>query len=151
ASVRMLSPDAHPPVVAVDTVGVVSRLPPELVASFRSTLEELHEADLLVPVVDGPSPSAREELEVTAPVMRDLAVESKPRITVLNKMDLLRADTAGAGNVLAQSLARRNLARIVAPGAFALSALNVEEVARLREVILEHFKSRLETYEVVIP
>jgi GTP-binding protein HflX len=151
SSVRMLSPDTHPPVVAVDTVGFVSRLPPELVASFRSTLEELHEADLLVHVVDGSSPTAREELEVTVQVMRDLDVESKPRITVLNKMDLLRADTQGAAGVLAQSLARRNLARIVAPGSFSISALNPDEVSRLREVVLEHFKSKLETYEVVIP
>ncbi len=151
SSVRMLSPDSHPPVVAVDTVGFVSRLPPELVASFRSTLEELHEADLLVHVVDGSSPTAREELEVTVQVMKELDVETKPRMTVLNKMDLLRADTAGAASVLAQSLARRNLARIVAPGAFSLSALNLEEVARLRETILEHFKAKLETFEIVIP
>lgn len=151
ASVRMLSPDSHPPVVAVDTVGFVSRLPPELVASFRSTLEELHEADLLVHVVDGSSPTAREELEVTVGVMRELEVDTKPRITVLNKMDLLKADTSGSGNVLAQSLARRNLARIVAPGSFSISALNADEVSRLRDVILEHFKSKLETYEVVIP
>jgi GTP-binding protein HflX len=151
SSVRMLSPDSHPPVVAVDTVGFVSRLPPELVASFRSTLEELHEADLLVHVVDGSSPTAREEVDVTVQVMRELEVETKPRITVLNKMDLLRSDTEGAAGVLAQALARRNLARIVAPGAFSLSALNREEVARLREVILEHFKAKLTTYEVVIP
>ncbi len=151
SSVRMLSPDAHPPVVAVDTVGFVSRLPPELVASFRSTLEELHEADLLIHVVDGSSPTAREELQVTIQVMKELDVETKPRITVLNKMDLLRADTSSAASVLAQSLARRNLARIVAPGAFSLSALNLEEVGRLREVILEHFKSKLEAIEIVIP
>jgi GTP-binding protein HflX len=151
ASVRMLTPDSHPPVVAVDTVGFVSRLPPELVASFRSTLEELKEADLLVHVVDGSSPTAREELEVTIQVMKELEVENTPRITVLNKMDLLRADTAGAAGALAQSLARRNLARIVAPGAFSLSALNLEEVGRLREVIVEHFKSKLEAYEIVVP
>jgi GTP-binding protein HflX len=151
SSVRMLTPDSHPPVVAVDTVGFVSRLPPELVASFRSTLEELHEADLLVHVVDGSSPTAREELEVTIQVMKELGVENKSRITVLNKMDLLRADTEGAAGALAQSLARRNLARIVAPGAFSISALNAEEVSRLREVILEHFKSKLEAFEIVIP
>src|SRR5690606_35640422 len=60
-SIRMLSPDSHPPIVAVDTVGFVSRLPHSLVASFKSTLEELHEADLLVHVVDGSSPTAKEE------------------------------------------------------------------------------------------
>jgi GTP-binding protein HflX len=151
ASVRMLTPDSHPPVVAVDTVGFVSRLPPELVASFRSTLEELKEADLLVHVVDGSSPTAREELEVTIQVLKELEVENTPRLTVLNKMDLLRSDTAGAAGALAQSLARRNLARIVAPGAFSLSALNLEEVGRLREVILEHFMSKLEAYEIVVP
>jgi GTP-binding protein HflX len=151
SSVRMLTPDSHPPVVAVDTVGFVSRLPPELVASFRSTLEELKEADLLVHVVDGSSPTAREELEVTVAVMKELEVENTPRITVLNKMDLLRSDTDDKAGALAQSLARRNLARIVAPGAFSISALNREEVGRLREVILEHFKSKLEAFEIVVP
>jgi GTPase len=151
SSVRMLTPDSHPPVVAVDTVGFVSRLPPELVASFRSTLEELHEADLLLHVVDGSSPTAREELEVTIQVLKELDVDGKPRITVLNKMDLLRADTEGAAGALAQSLARRNLARIVAPGAFSISAFNADEVSRLREVVLEHFKSKLETFEIVVP
>ncbi len=151
SSVRMLTPDSHPPIVAVDTVGFVSRLPPELVASFRSTLEELHEADLLVHVVDGSSPTAREEVEITIQVMKELDVETKPRITVMNKMDLLRADTQGGASVLAQSLARRNLARIAAPGSFSISALNPEEVARLREVIIEHFRAKLETFEVVVP
>ena len=65
ASVRTLDPNCHPPVVAIDTVGFIDRLPPSLVASFRSTLEELEEADLLVHVVDASSPQAREQLEVT--------------------------------------------------------------------------------------
>src|SRR5690606_35209549 len=65
SSVRSLDPDSHPPVVAIDTVGFISRLPPSLVASFRSTLEELHQADLLLHVVDGSSSHAREQYEVT--------------------------------------------------------------------------------------
>ena len=78
SSVRSLDPHSHPPVVAIDTVGFISRLPHSLVASFRSTLEELEQADLLVHIVDVSSPQAREELEVTEKVLQELNVGEKP-------------------------------------------------------------------------
>lgn len=92
ASVRALSPDSHPPVVAIDTVGFIKHIPPSLVASFRSTLEELHQADLLVHVVDGSSEHAKEQLDVTVQVLTEMNLGEKPRITVLNKMDLMPVD-----------------------------------------------------------
>jgi GTPase len=157
-SVRMLSPDSHPPVVAVDTVGFVSRLPHALVASFRSTLEEVLEADLLVHVVDGSSPNALAELKVTEEVLIELGAVDKPKLIVLNKMDLLdakeeAASPSDAKNIspLARSLRRKNLARIVAPGSQLISAVNKEDVDRLRTQILNHFKNGLAVYEVVIP
>lgn len=139
ASVRTLDPHSHPPVVAIDTVGFISNLPPSLIASFRSTLEELQEADLLVHVVDGSHPQAREQLEVTEAVLADLGVSQKPMIHVLNKMDRLT------------DAASRNHAKLVSPGAVLLSALNKQEVIRLREMILEHFRKNLEVWEVLIP
>ncbi|MBC7690756.1 MAG: GTPase HflX [Methylotenera sp.] len=140
ASVRTLDPNSHPPIVAIDTVGFISRLPPSLIASFRSTLEELHEADLLLHVVDGSSPEAREQLEVTEEVLKELKVFDKPRITVLNKMDMI-------GNAVTS----RNLVRVISPGSMALSALNQPEVIKLRDKILQHFLKDMEVYEVVIP
>ena len=139
ASVRALDPHSHPPIVAIDTVGFISRLPPSLIASFRSTLEELHQADLLVHVVDASCENPKEQLKVTEEVLKDLGVEKKARITVLNKADLL-------GN-----LKTRNIARIICPGSLLISAINKNDVDRLREVILEHFRKELEVWEVLLP
>jgi GTP-binding protein HflX len=140
ASVRSLDPNSHPPVVAIDTVGFISRLPPSLVASFRSTLEELEEAHLLVHVVDASSPQAREELEVTEQVLGELHVGDKPRVTVLNKIDRV-----------GEGVAARNRARLICPGAVTISALNREDVRRLRDLILDHFRKNMEIWEILVP
>jgi len=139
ASVRSLDPDSHPPIVAIDTVGFISNLPPSLVASFRSTLEELKEADLLLHVVDGSHSGAREQLEVTEKILDELGVGETPRITVLNKMDRIKIP------------AERNQAKLVAPGAMMISALNLQEVKQLRDTILAHFQKNLELLEILVP
>jgi GTP-binding protein HflX len=139
ASVRALDPDTHPPVVAIDTVGFISDLPPSLIASFRSTLEELEQADLLVHVVDASASQAREQFEVTEQVLKELKVDAKPRVTVLNKIDCL------------ENRAALNRSKLAAPGAVAISALNPEDVARLRDRILKHFRQGLEVWEIVVP
>jgi GTP-binding protein HflX len=139
ASVRTLDPDSHPPIVAIDTVGFISNLPHGLVASFRSTLEELHQADLLLHVVDASSAQAFEQHQVTEQVLKDLHLEAKPRMVVLNKMDLLPDPAA------------RNRARAAAPGALTCSALDLAEVARVRDRILEHFRQGMEVYDLLIP
>lgn len=139
ASVRSLDPHSHPPIVAIDTVGFISKLPPSLVASFRSTLEELREADLLVHVVDSSHPQAKDQLEVTLQVLEELGLKEKPTLTVLNKSDQL------------ESGAQRNLARLVAPGALFVSALNAQDVKKLRDYLLNYFHQQLELWEIVIP
>ncbi len=139
-SVRTLDPHSHPPIVAIDTVGFISNLPHSLVASFRSTLEELHEADLLVHVVDASSAQAREQLEVTERVLGELGVLEKPRLTVLNKADRLGATAA-----------ERNRARVISPGSPLVSALDEGDVSRLREQITELFRKDLEVWELVVP
>lgn len=139
ASVRSLDPNCHPPVVAIDTVGFISHLPPSLVASFRSTLEELRQADLLVHVVDASHPQALDQLHVTEDVLKELEVDDKPRITVLNKMDRLG------------SVSDRNHAKLLAPGSLSVSALKPEDVKKLRDTILSHFHKNLEVWEIMIP
>lgn len=139
-SVRTLTPDSHPPIVAVDTVGFVSRLPHDLVASFRSTLEEVQQADLLVHVVDASSENARQELEVTDQVMKELDAHEKPRLVVLNKIDLVGTTPAA-----------KNRVKLISPGSQMVSAINKADVKKLREVILNHFQKELTVYEVVIP
>jgi GTP-binding protein HflX len=76
-------------VVLVDTVGFVSKLPPQLVASFRSTLEELSYADLLLGVLDLAHPDAVSHIEEVRRVITDLKADHIPRLWLLNKSDLV--------------------------------------------------------------
>ncbi|TVP76373.1 MAG: GTPase HflX, partial [Gemmatimonadales bacterium] len=72
-----------------DTVGFIRKLPHHLVASFRSTLEEAREADLLLHVVDASHPERDEQMEVVDQVLRDLELDSVPQVLVFNKVDRL--------------------------------------------------------------
>jgi len=79
-------------VVLVDTVGFVSKLPPQLVASFRSTLEELKYADLLLGVVDLSHPDALRHIGEVRRVVADMEAGGIPRLWLLNKVDLVERD-----------------------------------------------------------
>jgi GTPase len=72
-----------------DTVGFIQKLPTQLVAAFRATLEELSDADLLLHVVDITHPSAAEQAQTVEETLVELDVADKPRLTLLNKVDLL--------------------------------------------------------------
>ena len=72
-----------------DTVGFIRKLPPTIVTAFRATLEELTEASMLLHVVDLSSPDAAEQCQVVEDILTDLNLMDKPRITALNKIDLL--------------------------------------------------------------
>lgn len=81
-------------VVLTDTVGFIRNLPHELVAAFRSTLEEVNEADLLLHVVDATSPARDEQMAVVDRVLGELGAGGKERITVFNKIDACPPDEA---------------------------------------------------------
>jgi GTP-binding protein HflX len=72
-----------------DTVGFIQRLPTQLVAAFRATLEEIQDADVLVHVVDLTHPNAEEQSQTVDSVLAELGVADRPRITALNKIDRL--------------------------------------------------------------
>lgn len=72
-----------------DTVGFIQKLPPQLVAAFRATLEELDEADLLLHVVDITHPNAAEQSQTVEDTLAELGLAGKRQLTVLNKVDLL--------------------------------------------------------------
>ncbi len=82
-----------------DTVGFVSKLPHDLVDAFKSTLEEVISADVLVLVQDGTSPVMQQEKQVVLDVLQSLGVVDKPRIDVVNKADLPLTD-CGSGELL---------------------------------------------------
>jgi len=76
-------------VLLSDTVGFIRKLPPTIIDAFRATLEELTEANIILHVVDLSSPNAAEQCQVVEGILADLDLSNKPRITALNKIDLL--------------------------------------------------------------
>jgi GTP-binding protein HflX len=88
ATVRRLVLPGGETVLLSDTVGFVRKLPHQLVESFRSTLEEVVDADLLVHVVDASSPEAERQIEAVRSVLRDLGAGDLPELLVANKLDV---------------------------------------------------------------
>lgn len=74
-------------ILFIDTVGFIRKLPHNLVASFKSTLEEAFSADILLHLIDASSPNALEQAEATYQVLKELHADKRPIITVLNKID----------------------------------------------------------------
>jgi len=85
---RVMLPDQSR-VLLTDTVGFIRKLPPAIITAFRATLEELAEASVLLHVVDLASHNAAEQCQTVENVIAELNLADKPRITALNKIDLL--------------------------------------------------------------
>jgi 50S ribosomal subunit-associated GTPase HflX len=88
-SVRTIDTGDNKPFFLVDTVGFIDRLPHGLVKAFRSTLEEVKYADLLLHVVDFSDENYRQQMEVTEQTLKELEAGDIPRIVVYNKADLI--------------------------------------------------------------
>lgn len=82
-------------VIITDTVGFIRNLPPDLMAAFRSTLEELEDADLLIQLVDASSPRFEQHILSVEKILEDLELEKKPQLLVFNKIDALPEEEAG--------------------------------------------------------
>ena len=85
--VRTIKTGDNKPFFLADTVGFIDKLPHNLVKAFRSTLEEVKYADLLVQVVDYSDPHFKQHMEVTAETLRELGGEAIPQLIVYNKSD----------------------------------------------------------------
>ena len=81
------------PFLLSDTVGFIRKLPHHLVESFKSTLDEVREADILLHVVDISHPNYEEQLSVVHKTLEELGAHNKPTITIFNKMDLYEQHT----------------------------------------------------------
>ncbi|HYR48166.1 MAG TPA: GTPase HflX [Candidatus Polarisedimenticolia bacterium] len=125
-----------------DTVGFIQKLPTDLVAAFRATLEEVTEADLIIHVVDASSPTAGEQAETVEEVLRDLDAATKPRVVALNKVDML-----------GPAARRRAVGAISAryPGAVAISALNGSGFPGLLEAIDQASRGEVVKVELLVP
>lgn len=91
-SVRNIESDDNKPFFLVDTVGFIHKLPHGLIKAFRSTLEEVKYADLLVQVVDFSDENYKQHMEVTAETLKELEVGDIPQIIVYNKADKCNVD-----------------------------------------------------------
>lgn len=88
-TVRRLALPSGGAALLIDTVGFINKLPHGFVDAFKSTLEEVREADLLLHVLDASNPQAADQAVVVERVLGELSAADTPRITVLNKADLL--------------------------------------------------------------
>jgi GTP-binding protein HflX len=120
-----------------DTVGFIRKLPHDLVAAFRATLEEVREADLLLHVIDVSSPHWREQAEAVRDVLRELEVEGKPSIDVYNKIDLLppgqslEPGAAPRGHVSVSALKKEGLRDVLARVSAELEGFTVRSLLRV--------------------
>jgi GTP-binding protein HflX len=87
-------------VILTDTVGFIRALPQDLVQAFRSTLEEVVEADLLLHVIDSGSVEASAHFDAVETVLKDLGVADTPQIIVLNKIDSLTAEALQEAQII---------------------------------------------------
>jgi len=88
-TVRTVSLSQSKKILLSDTVGFIRKLPPHLIASFKSTLSETSQADILLHVVDISHPSFREQIEIVNRTVEELNASGKPTIIVFNKIDKL--------------------------------------------------------------
>ncbi len=88
-STRKIKLQTNEEFLVTDTVGFVSKLPHQLVESFKSTLEEIKEADLIIHVIDSSSPFLDLQVKTTNQVLQELGVEDIPMVYAINKIDLL--------------------------------------------------------------
>ncbi len=137
-TVRALQPETRPRILVSDTVGFIKKLPHDLVASFRSTLDEAREAALLLHVVDAADAAFPAQLEVTAQVLADIEASDVPRLLVLNKVD--KVDDAARAALAARY-----------PDALLLSARSPADIAALRERIVAFFEREMVEEELVVP
>lgn len=93
---RLVTSPTHASFVLTDTVGFIRKLPHQLVAAFKATLEELAEADVLVHVVDASHPGLDDQMQAVESLLSELELTGRPTVVALNKVDRLDAGAARA-------------------------------------------------------
>ncbi|HEX7521893.1 MAG TPA: GTPase HflX [Acidimicrobiia bacterium] len=137
-TIRRLPLPGGETVLLADTVGFVRRLPHQLVEAFRSTLDEVVDADLLVQVVDGSSWEADAQIEAVRTVLREIGAGERPELLVFNKLDV--ADPDGIDDLLAAH-----------PGSVTVSAATGEGAEKLVEVISRRLRALGTIVELLVP
>jgi GTP-binding protein HflX len=137
-TIRPLHPETRPKILLSDTVGFIKKLPHDLVASFKSTLDEALHASLLLFVVDASDSSFRSQLEITQSVLSEVGATEIPSLLVLNKKDRLDEEE------------KKNLSQEF-PEAILISTRDPEDLKRLRDKIMSYFESNMQDEDLFIP
>ena len=138
-TIRQLDLGGHQPALLSDTVGFIRKLPHNLVASFRSTLKEVLESDLVLIVLDASSPILTEHVDTIRDVLKELGADQIAEISVLNKIDLVTDE---------------NLFKMIQrqfPDAVAVSGLQHLRLDSLRSRILSVMENDHKTVDLQIP
>ena len=136
------------PFLLSDTVGFIRKLPHHLVESFKSTLDEVREADLLVHVVDISHPNFEEQYEVVQQTISDICKEDKPTIVIFNKIDnftYIPKEEDDLTPVLRENLSLEDLEKTwmarLGDDCIFISAKNKENIDALRALLYERIKA----------
>ncbi len=161
-TVRALEPPTHPRILVSDTVGFIRKLPHDLVASFKSTLDEALEASLILQVVDASDPAHPRQMAATDEVLTEIGAGDVPRLRVFNKVDRI-ADPEAIALIVAshgrmadrsEDPASGGRGRTVAdghPGALVVSAKRPDDVQRVRAAIVSFFEGAFVDGELLLP
>ena len=137
-TVRAMQPEGFPRILVSDTVGFIKKLPHDLVASFRSTLDEAGDASLLFYVVDASDETFRSQLEVTRTVIGEIDAGDIPTQLILNKVDCL-------------DIAQVHLLAREFPDALQISTRNPEDIERVKAFLRAFFERGMKQDDIVIP
>jgi len=141
------------PFLLTDTVGFIRKLPTQLIESFKSTLDEIREADILVHVVDISHPSFEEQIEVVNTTLADIKASDKSVVLVFNKLDLFQPE--GEENLdehleeITEEVLQRNLEQLKASylkknteNVVFISAEKKENLAELRDILINKIQEK---------
>ena len=138
-TVRQWELDESHPILLSDTVGFIRKLPHNLVASFKGTLKEVLEADLILVMLDISSPQIEDHIQTIDEVLKEMGADQIPKIIVLNKVDLI-----SDGNMIEK---RQRLI----PDSVTISAQQHLRLSELRSRILEKMEENFQTIDLEFP
>src|ERR1700722_7540464 len=137
-TVRALHPETQPRILVSDTVGFIRNLPHDLVASFRSTLDEALDASLLLHVVDAADPALRSHIQVTKELLEGIGAGKLPSVLILNKID--------AADISQKTLLEKEIS-----GAISMTSLHPKDIEALHSRIVSFFFDSMAQVEIVVP
>ena len=138
STIRKIKKNFPYPVVLSDTVGLIDKLPHDLIASFKSTLDEVRDANLLIRVVDMSDSNAKRQIQTTNNVINEIGVENTDSLLVFNKIDKVN-DL----EILESELQRH-------PKAIIISSKNGTGLDVLRNAIISSYENKLSSHQITI-